>query len=92
MFYERVQDHTINQGIKRIIPAAPCEACGLELEDTRRTKLAKCSDPIPHWREYCYVCRQVSVAGENTFMPTAELNSILWTVAGQKARGLKRKG
>ena len=73
-FSEGKNDHRLNARVVTVKPVDPCEACGIELEDTRRTKIALCSQPIEHWREYCYTCKMVSVLRENNFQGVAELN------------------
>ena len=62
--------------IKRIQPLDPCP-CGKTLDDIRRVRLQKNSDPVPHWREYCYTCKLVSIYNENTWMKPVELNAIM---------------
>jgi hypothetical protein len=58
----------------RIKPIAPCE-CGAELDDTRRTRIQRTVEPKPHWREYCYTCKLVSVLGEGNWQSAKELNA-----------------
>lgn len=73
-FKNTKQDSTLY--LTRIKPIAPCP-CGQELDDTRRVRLAKTKEPVPHWREYCQTCRRVSIRGENNWMPPRELNAIM---------------
>ena len=62
--------------IKSIRPVDPCP-CGEELKDIRRVRLAKTSEPVPHWREYCSTCKLVSIRGENNWMTAKDLNAIM---------------
>ena len=73
-FKSSKQDST--EYLVRIKPVAPCE-CGKELDDTRRVRLAKTAEPIPHWREYCSTCKLVSIWGENNWMSAKDLNAIM---------------
>jgi hypothetical protein len=68
------QDST--EYLVKIKPEKPCE-CGQELDDTRRTRIQRTVEPVPHWREYCYTCKLVSILGENSWMRAAELNAIM---------------
>jgi hypothetical protein len=60
--------------IHKIAPLQPCE-CGKELENTRLVRLQKNSEPQPHWREYCYTCKLVSVLNANDWKTAHELNA-----------------
>jgi hypothetical protein len=73
-FKSTKQDSTLY--LTRIKPLEPCP-CGKELDDTRRVRLARTVEPIPHWREYCQTCKLVSIMGENSWMRAAELNAIM---------------
>lgn len=65
-----------NTRITAIKPIDPCP-CGRKLEDIRRVRLQKMSEPKPHWREYCYTCRLVSLRDKNTWYSATDLNAII---------------
>jgi len=75
VFQSIAKDDPIEK-IKAIKPIEPCP-CGQELTDTRRVRLARTVEPIPHWREYCQTCRLVSIAGENSWHKAKDLNCIM---------------
>jgi hypothetical protein len=69
-------DKDSTEYLVRIKPIDPCP-CGKLLDDTRRVRLARTVEPIPHWREYCSTCKLVSIYNENTWMPAKDLNAIM---------------
>lgn len=71
-FSTRKNDST--EYLVRIKPEEPCE-CGAELDDIRRTRIQKNVEPVPHWREYCYTCKLVSVLGAGDWQTASELNA-----------------
>lgn len=73
-FSTRKNDST--EYLVKIKPEHPCE-CGVELDNTRRTRIQRTVEPVPHWREYCYTCKLVSILGANSWMRAAELNAIM---------------
>lgn len=72
---DRVELITVDQivSVKHIKPAKPCE-CGKHLDEIRRVRIQRNTEPVPHVREYCYVCKLVSIRGENTWKTAVELN------------------
>lgn len=63
-----------NPRITKVQAIAPCESCGLEIDEVRRVRIQRNQEPKPHWREYCYTCKLVSPAGEDDWQPTQQLN------------------
>ena len=61
--------------VKSVKAIAPCEACGVELDAVRRVRIQRNSEPKPHWREYCYTCKLVTVAGEGDWQEPQQLNA-----------------
>lgn len=62
--------------VKQIVPLEPCP-CGKILNEIRRCRVTKCVEPQVHWREFCYVCKKVSIMNENDWHNAHDLNAKL---------------
>ncbi len=62
--------------ISNITPIDPCP-CGKTLDETRRVRICYTKEPHPHWREYCHICKMVSLYGKNSWVSAFELNTIM---------------
>jgi hypothetical protein len=62
--------------IRKIKPTEPCP-CGAELDSTRVVKIARNTEPTPHYRESCGTCKRVSILGHNDWHTAMELNRLM---------------